>query len=52
MKTFIEQKSDLKTRIKELERRNQYLYDEIDRNELEISKLQRSLAEVGTPPEQ
>ena len=46
MKTFIEQKSDLKRQIEDLERRNQALYDEIDRNELEISKLQKKVEEL------
>jgi len=48
MRTFIEQKGDLKRRIEDLEIRNARLYDEIDDNELEISKLQKTLTEVGT----
>jgi len=49
MKTFIEQKDDIKRQIIDLERRNQQLYNEIDNNEAEIIKLQKTLAIVGTP---
>lgn len=52
MKTFIEQKVDLRTQIEDLELQNQQLYDEIDDNELAIAKLQKLLSEVGTSSEE
>jgi len=48
MKTFIEQKAELKREIEELERANRRLFDEIDQNEHQITLLQQILAEVGS----
>ena len=51
MKTFIEQKTDLKREIEELERENERLFDTIDKNELRIAQLKDTLAKVGTKVE-
>ena len=48
MKTFIEQKNDLRGGIEELERENHRLFDTIDKNELIIAQFKEILAEVGT----
>lgn len=48
MKTFIEQKQDLKREIEELERENRRLFNTIDKNELTIAGLKETLSEVGT----
>lgn len=48
MKTFIEQKEELREHIAELERKNRQLYKEIDRNEDEITECSFILKRVGT----
>jgi len=48
MKTFIDQKEDIKREIEELERENRRLFDTIDKNEYTIAQLEEILAEVGT----
>lgn len=48
MKTFIEQKAELKRQIEELERENRRLFDTIDKNEQTIAELEEILTEVGT----
>jgi len=47
MRTFIEQKQDTKAEILALEREIESLYDKIDKNELRIVELERTLAMIG-----
>jgi len=51
MKTFIEQKSDLRREIEERERENESLFHRIDHNESMIAELKKTLAKVGTEGE-
>jgi hypothetical protein len=47
MKTFIEQKQEVKDQIRDLERRNCQLLDEMDKNDEEISRLLKLLPQIG-----
>jgi len=51
MKTFIEQKNELRREIDGLERENERLFDIIDKNELTISQLKDTLTKVGVVAE-
>lgn len=47
MKTFIEQKQEVRDQIRDLERKNCQLLDEIDKNDEEVSRLLKLLPEIG-----
>ena len=51
MKTFIEQKNDLRREIEQRERENESLFNRIDHNEIMIAQLKDTLAKVGTKVE-
>ena len=48
MKTFIEQKEELRREIEERRRENESLFRRIDHNEEMILTLEKTLEEVGT----
>jgi len=47
VRTFIEQKADVRAEIATLERENEKLYDKIDQNEIRIEELRQTLSEIG-----
>jgi len=49
MRTFIEQKADIRAEIAALERENERLFNKIDQNELMITELRQILDEIGNP---
>jgi len=49
MRTFIEQKADVKAEIAALERENERLFVKIDQNELRMAELRQTLSEIGNP---
>jgi predicted RNase H-like nuclease (RuvC/YqgF family) len=48
MKTFIEQKAELRGEIEQRERENESLFNRIDHNETTITELKKKLEQVGT----